>query len=156
MMISIGDKAPEFNVPIDGGAQFTLADAAGKNLVLYFYPKDDTPGCTKEAIDFSENLDSFELENTILLGVSRDTVNKHDDFITKFNLRIHLISDENGSLCEAFGTWVEKKMYGKTYMGIERTTFLINNKGEIAQIWRKVKVSGHVEDVLATVKALSS
>ncbi len=155
-MISIGDKAPEFNVPIDGGAQFTLADAAGKNLVLYFYPKDDTPGCTKEAIDFSENLDSFELENTILLGVSRDTVNKHDDFITKFNLRIHLISDENGSLCEAFGTWVEKKMYGKTYMGIERTTFLINNKGEIAQIWRKVKVSGHVEDVLATVKALSS
>ena len=152
-MISIGDKAPEFNVPIDGGAQFTLADAAGKNLVLYFYPKDDTPGCTKEAIDFSENLDSFELENTILLGVSRDTVNKHDDFITKFNLRIHLISDENGSLCEAFGTWVEKKMYGKTYMGIERTTFLINNKGEIAQIWRKVKVPGHVEDVLATVKA---
>ena len=155
-MISIGDKAPEFNVPIDGGAQFTLADAAGKNLVLYFYPKDDTPGCTKEAIDFSENLDSFELENTILLGVSRDTVNKHDDFITKFNLRIHLISDENGSLCEAFGTWVEKQMYGKNYMGIERATFLINNKGEVAQIWRKVKVPGHVEDVLATVKALNS
>jgi len=156
MMISIGDKAPEFNVSINGGAQFTLADAAGKNLVLYFYPKDDTPGCTKEAIGFSENLDTFKDQNTVVLGISRDTVSKHDKFITKFDLRINLISDEDGSLCEAFGTWVEKQMYGKTYMGIERATFLVNNKGKVAQIWRKVKVPGHVEDVLATVKALNS
>jgi peroxiredoxin Q/BCP len=155
-MISIGDKAPEFNVSINGGAQFTLADAVDKNLVLYFYPKDDTPGCTKEAISFSENLDTFKDQNTVVLGISRDTVSKHDKFITKFDLRIQLISDENGSLCKAFGTWVEKKMYGKTYMGIERATFLINDKGEVAQIWRKVKVPGHVEDVLATVKALNS
>jgi|TARA_B110000259_G_C13990337_1_gene392218 peroxiredoxin Q/BCP len=156
MMISIGDKAPEFNVSINGGAQFTLADAAGKNLVLYFYPKDDTPGCTKEAISFSENLDTFKDQNTVILGISRDTASKHDKFITKFDLRINLISDEDGSLCEAFGTWVEKQMYGRTYMGIERATFLINNRGEVAQIWRKVKVPGHVEDVLATVKALNS
>ena len=155
-MISIGDKAPEFNVSINGGARFTLTDAAGKNLVLYFYPKDDTPGCTKEAISFSENLDTFIDQNTIVLGISRDTVSKHDKFITKFDLRINLISDEDGSLCEAFGTWVEKQMYGRTYMGIERATFLINNRGEVAQIWRKVKVPGHVEDVLATVKALNS
>ena len=155
-MISIGDKAPEFNLTIDGGAQFALSDAAGKNLVLYFYPKDDTPGCTKEAIGFSEQLENFNAKNTVILGVSRDTVKKHDKFICKYGLHIHLISDEDGSLCEAFGTWVEKQMYGKTYMGIERATFLINSQGEIAHIWRKVKVPGHVEDVLATVTALNS
>ena len=155
-MISIGDKAPEFNLTIDGGAQFALSDAAGKNLVLYVYTKDDTPGCTKEAIGFSEQLENFNAKNTVILGVSRDTVKRHDNFICKYGLQIHLISDEDGSLCEAFGTWVEKQMYGKTYMGIERATFLINSQGEIAHIWRKVKVPGHVEDVLATVTALNS
>ena len=152
-MISIGDKAPEFNASIDGGSQFTIADAIGKNLILYFYPKDDTPGCTKEAIEFSEKFDEFNEHKTIILGVSRDSIKKHDKFICKHDLRNHLISDEDGSLCEAFGTWVEKKMYGKSYMGIERATFLINPKGEIAHIWRRVKVPGHVEDVLATIKA---
>ena len=152
-MISIGDKAPEFNASIDGGSQFTIADAIGKNLILYFYPKDDTPGCTKEAIEFSEKFDAFNEHKTIILGVSRDSIKKHDKFICKYDLRNHLISDEDGSLCEAFGTWVEKKMYGKSYMGIERATFLINPKGEIAHIWRRVKVPGHVEDVLATIKA---
>ena len=152
-MISIGDKAPEFNASIDGGSQFTIADAIGKNLILYFYPKDDSPGCTKEAIEFSEKFDAFNEHKTIILGVSRDSIKKHDKFICKYDLRNHLISDEDGSLCEAFGTWVEKKMYGKSYMGIERATFLINPKGEIAHIWRRVKVPGHVEDVLATIKA---
>ena len=152
-MISIGDKAPEFNVSIDGEAQFALANTAGKNLILYFYPKDDTPGCTKEAIDFSEKFDEFDAQKTIIVGVSRDPQKKHAKFICKYNLRHHLISDEDGRLCEAFGTWVEKQMYGKSYMGIERTTFLINPKGKVAHIWHKVKVQGHVEDVLATVKA---
>ena len=152
-MISIGDKAPEFNVSIGGEAQFALADAIGKNLILYFYPKDDTPSCTKEAIEFSEKFNAFNEHKTIILGVSRDSIKKHDKFICKYDLRNHLISDEDGSLCEAFGTWVEKKMYGKSYMGIERATFLINPKGEIAHIWRRVKVPGHVEDVLATIKA---
>lgn len=152
-MISIGDKVPEFNASVDGGTQFTIADAIGKNLILYFYPKDDTPGCTKEAIEFSEKFDAFNEHKTIILGVSRDSIKKHDKFICKYDLRNHLISDEDGSLCEAFGTWVEKKMYGKSYMGIERATFLINPKGEIAHIWRRVKVPGHVEDVLATIKA---
>ena len=152
-MISIGDKAPELNASIDGGSQFTIADAIGKNLILYFYPKDDSPGCTKEAIEFSEKFDAFNEHKTIILGVSRDSIKKHDKFICKYDLRNHLISDEDGSLCEAFGTCVEKKMYGKSYMGIERATFLINPKGEIAHIWRRVKVPGHVEDVLATIKA---
>ena len=144
-MISIGDKAPEFNASVDGGTQFTIADAIGKNLILYFYPKDDTPGCTKEAIEFSEKFDAFNEHKTIILGVSRDSIKKHDKFICKYDLRNHLISDEDGSLCEAFGTWVEKKMYGKSYMGIERATFLINPKGEIAHIWRRVKILDHVE-----------
>ena len=152
-MISIGDKAPEFNASVDGGTQFTIADAIGKNLILFFYPKDDSPGCTKEAIEFSEKFDAFNEHKTIILGVSRDSIKKHDKFICKYDLRNHLISDEDGSLCEAFGTWVEKKMYGKSYMGIERATFLINPKGKIAHIWRRVKVPGHVEDVLATIKA---
>ena len=154
-MISIGEKAPEFNVSINGVTQFRISDDKGKNLILYFYPKDDTPGCTKEAIEFTEHLDAFDAQETIIFGVSRDSLKKHDKFIAKYDLKIRLISDEDGSLCDAFETWVEKKMYGKSYMGIERATFLINAHGEIAYIWRKVKVSGHVEDVLETVKALN-
>ena len=152
-MISIGDKSPEFNVSIGGEAQFALADAIGKNLILYFYPNDDTPGCTKAAIDISEKFDEFDAQKTIILGISRDSLKKHAKFICKYNLRIQLISDEDGRLCKAFGTWVEKQMYGKSYMGIERTTFLISSSGEVTHIWRKVKVKGHVKDVLATVKA---
>ena len=114
-MISIGDKAPEFNVSVDGDAQFSPADAIGKNLILYFYPKDDTPGCTKEAIDFSEKFDEFDAQKTIILGVSRDSLKKHAKFICKYNLRIQLISDEDGRLCEAFGTWVKKNIWEIIY-----------------------------------------
>jgi peroxiredoxin Q/BCP len=125
-------------------------------LILYFYPKDDTPGCTKEAIGFSEARTAFDAQNAMVVGVSRDTVKKHDKFIGKYDLRIPLISDEEGSLCEAFGTWVEKSMYGKTYMGIERATFLISPEGKVLHIWRKVKVPGHVGEVLAQLQSLKS
>jgi len=155
-MITIGDSAPQFTLSTNGGGQFSLVDAAGKYLILYFYPKDDTPGCTKEAVEFSEESAAFEAQNAMVVGVSRDTVKKHDKFISKYDLRIPLISDEEGSLCETFGTWVEKRMYGKTYMGIERATFLISPEGQLLQMWRKVKVPGHVEEVLAQLKSLNS
>jgi len=156
MMISIGDNAPQFTLSTNGEGQFSLADAAGKYLILYFYPKDDTPGCTKEAIGFSEASTAFDAQNALVVGVSRDTVKKHDKFVGKYDLRIPLISDEEGSLCEAFSTWVEKSMYGKTYMGIERATFLISPDGKVLHIWRKVKVPGHVEEVLAQLQSLKS
>ena len=155
-MISIGDNAPQFTLSTDGGGQFSLADAASKYLILYFYPKDDTPGCTKEAIGFSEESAALDAQNAMVVGVSRDTVKKHDKFVGKYDLRIPLISDEEGSLCEDFGTWVEKSMYGKTYMGIERATFLISPDGKVLHMWRKVKVPGHVEEVLAQLQSLKS
>ncbi len=155
-MISIGNNAPQFTLSTNGGGQFSLADATGKYLILYFYPKDDTPGCTKEAIGFSEASAAFDTHNAMVVGVSRDTVKKHDKFVGKYDLRIPLISDEDGGLCEAFGTWVEKSMYGKTYMGIERATFLISPDGKVLHIWRKVKVRGHVEEVLAQLQSLKS
>ena len=155
-MISIGDNAPQFTLSTNGEGQFSLADAAGKYLILYFYPKDDTPGCTKEAIGFSEASASFDAQNAMVVGVSRDTAKKHDKFVGKYDLRIPLISDAEGGLCEAFGTWVEKSMYGKTYMGIERATFLISPDGKVLHIWRKVKVPGHVEEVLAQLQSLKS
>ena len=153
-MLTIGDKIPEINVIIDGNKPFKFPNRDGKNLVLYFYPKDDTPGCTKEAINFSEQTAAFETENTVILGVSRDTVTKHEKFICKHDLKIRLISDEDGALCHSFDTWVEKKMYGKSYMGIERATYLISFDGKIMNIWRKVKVNGHVEEVLKTIRGL--
>ena len=155
-MISIGDNAPQFTLSTNGGGQFSLADAAGKYLILYFYPKDDTPGCTKEAIGFSDASAAFDAQNAMVVGVSRDTVKKHDKFVGKYDLRIPLISDEEGSLCEAFGTWVEKSMYGKSYMGIERATFLISPDGKVLHIWRKVKVPGHVKEVLTHLQSLKS
>ena len=155
-MISIGNNAPQFTLSTNGEGQFSVADAAGKYLILYFYPKDDTPGCTKEAIGFSEASTAFDAQNAMVVGVSRDTVKKHDKFVGKYDLRIPLISDEEGSLCEAFSTWVEKSMYGKTYMGIERATFLISPDGKVLHIWRKVKVPGHVEEVLAQLQSLKS
>ena len=149
-----GDMAPEFTAPRDGGGTVSLSDLKGKPVVLYFYPKDDTSGCTKEAIGFTEALDQFDAAGAVILGVSKDSVTKHDKFIAKHDLKIALLSDENGDLCERYGVWVEKKMYGKTYMGIERATFLIDAEGKIAQVWRKVKVPGHVDAVLEAVKAL--
>ena len=147
--LEIGAKAPDFDLPTDGGGTFNLSkDGKGKNVVLYFYPKDDTPGCTKQAIGFSELIDEFDAAGAIVVGVSKDTVAKHDKFRDKHELKVTLVSDEDGALCEAYGVWQEKKNYGKTYMGIVRTTFLIDEKGKIAQIWPKVRVAGHVEAVL--------
>ena len=149
-----GDKAPAFSMPTDGDGTAALKDYKGKPLVLYFYPKDDTSGCTKQAIGFSERLKDFEKAGAAILGVSRDPVKKHDKFKDKHDLTITLGSDEEGAVTEAYGVWVEKSMYGRKYMGIERSTFLIDGKGKIAQVWRKVKVPGHVDEVLDAVKAL--
>ncbi|WP_422006954.1 thioredoxin-dependent thiol peroxidase [Pyruvatibacter mobilis] len=149
-----GDKAPAFSMPTDGDGTAALKDYKGKPLVLYFYPKDDTSGCTKQAIGFSERLKDFEKAGAAILGVSRDPVKKHDKFKDKHDLTITLGSDEEGTVTEAYGVWVEKSMYGRKYMGIERSTFLIDGKGKIARVWRKVKVPGHVDEVLDAVKAL--
>ncbi len=146
--LKIDDTAPAFSLPRDGGELVNLADFAGEQVVLYFYPRDDTSGCTKEAIGFTQAATDFAAANTVVLGVSKDPVKKHDKFVAKHGLGIVLLSDETSDLCENYGVWVEKSMYGKTYMGIERATFLIGSDGKIAQIWRKVKVAGHVEAVL--------
>ena len=152
--LNIGDAAPGFSLPRDGGEVVSLSDLKGKNVVLYFYPKDDTPGCTKEAIAFTGQKDDFAATNTVIFGISKDKVSKHEKFITKHDLTIPLLSDEEGTMCEDYGVWVEKSMYGKTYMGIERATYLIDKEGKIAQIWRKVKVPGHSDAVLEAAKAL--
>ncbi|MCT4577204.1 thioredoxin-dependent thiol peroxidase [Donghicola sp.] len=153
-MIEVGAKAPEFTLPRDGGGEVSLDSLSGQALVLYFYPKDDTPGCTKEAIAFTEHADAFGAANAVVLGISKDTVAKHDKFRDKHGLKVALLSDENSDVCERYGVWKEKNMYGRTYMGIERTTVLIDASGTIARIWPKVKVAGHAEDVLEAVKAL--
>ncbi len=154
--LNIGDTAPAFTLPRDGGEQVSLADYAGQAVVLYFYPRDDTPGCTKEAIGFTEMADEFTAANTVVIGASKDSVKKHDKFREKHSLGVVLVSDEESDLCETYGVWVEKSMYGKTYMAIERATFLIGPNGKIAQIWRKVKVPGHVEAVLEAARALDA
>ncbi|WP_108814932.1 thioredoxin-dependent thiol peroxidase [Loktanella sp. Alg231-35] len=150
---AVGDQAPAISLPRDGGETVNLSDFAGKKIVLYFYPKDDTPGCTKEAIGFTGMVDAFAALDTVILGVSKDSVKKHDKFVAKHDLKIALLSDEDGDLCERYGTWVEKNMYGRTYMGIERATYLIGADGKIAQVWRKVRVPGHVDAVLEAVRA---
>ncbi|MCH8490157.1 MAG: thioredoxin-dependent thiol peroxidase [Oceanicaulis sp.] len=152
--IKAGDKAPNFTAPADGGREVSLAQFAGKPVVLYFYPKDDTPGCTKQAIGFSELADEFAKAGAVVIGVSKDTAAKHDKFRDKHGLKVILVSDAGGDVCERYGVWVEKSMYGKTYMGIERATFLIGADGAVTRVWRKVKVPGHVEEVLETVRAL--
>ena len=150
--LATGDKAPKITLPRDGGTSVSLSDFAGQKVVLYFYPKDDTPGCTTEAIGFTEMATEFAAAGAVVLGVSKDPVKKHDKFVAKYELGIALLSDEDGDVCERYGTWGEKSMYGKTYMGIERATFLIGADGTISHIWRKVKVPGHVNAVLAAVK----
>lgn len=150
--LAIGDKAPDFTLPGSSGAIVSLSDFAGRHLVLYFYPKDDTPGCTKEAIGFTEIMPDIKTLNTAILGISKDTPAKHDKFIAKHDLAIPLGSDEDGAMIERYGVWVEKNMYGKKYMGIERATYLIGPDGKILEIWRKVRVKGHVEAVLGAVK----
>jgi thioredoxin-dependent peroxiredoxin len=153
-MISIGQTAPDFTLPRDGNTTLTLSALRPKKVVLYFYPKDDTPGCTLEAQDFTAKLADFHAADCEVIGVSKDTVAAHDKFCRKYGLGIVLVSDAEGSVCEDYGTWKEKSMYGKTYMGIERTTVLIDAAGRIAQVWDKVKVQGHADEVLAAVKAL--
>lgn len=149
-----GDAAPPFSLPRDGGGEVSLADHAGRPVVLYFYPRDDTSGCTRQALDFGAHLDAFEAAGAVVLGVSKDSVKAHDRFRDKHGLRVALLSDEEGDVCARYGVWKEKSMYGKTYMGIERTTFLIDRQGRIARVWPKVKVPGHAEAVLEAVRAL--
>ena len=153
-MPATGETAPDFTLPRDGGGDITLSDLRPKSVVLYFYPKDDTPGCTKESIAFTSLAAEFEAAGAVIIGVSKDSVAKHDKFIAKHDLGVILVSDENSDVCERYGVWKEKSMYGKTYMGIERSTFLIDGSGQIAQAWPKVKVPGHAEAVLEAVKAL--
>lgn len=148
MALDIGSLAPAVELPGDTGQLYKLSDALGKKVVLYFYPKDDTSGCTAEACAFRDQLQDFNALDTVIFGISRDTPQRHDKFKAKYGLNFPLLSDEDGSICEAYGTWVEKSMYGKKYFGIERSTFLIDEKGIIRHIWRKVKVTDHVKEVL--------
>ena len=153
-MLEVGQKAPEFNLPDETGEKVSLSDFKGKNLVLYFYPKDSTPGCTNEAKDFTSLIDQFEACNTAVVGASKDSIKRHQNFIAKQELKVKLLSDEEGTLCEDYTVWVLKKLYGREYMGIERATFLIDGEGVIRNIWRKVKVKGHAEEVLAAAREL--
>ena len=149
-----GTPAPDFTLPRDGGANISLADFRGRKLVLYYYPKADTPGCTKEAIAFSGLARDFAEANTAIVGVSADAVKAQDAFKKKYDLSIALASDEKHKMLEAYGVWGEKSMYGKTFMGVSRATFLIGPDGRIARVWPKVKVEGHAEEVLEAARAL--
>lgn len=148
--LKVGDKAPAFAMPSLQGT-VTLAGLKGKNVVLYFYPKDDTSGCTKEACGFQEAMPKFKKMNAVVLGVSKDSLASHEKFAKKYKLGFNLASDEDVKVATAYGVWVEKSMYGRSYMGMERATFVIDEKGKIAAIWRNVKVPGHVEEVAAAL-----
>lgn len=151
--LTIGQTVPDLTLPVSGGGTLSLSSLRGKTVVLYFYPKDMTSGCTTEAENFRDLHDQFTAANAVILGVSKDSLKKHDQFVTKHALPFRLLSDEEtGALCEAFGVWVEKSMYGRTYFGIERATFLINADGVITHQWRKVKVAGHAAAVLKAVQ----
>jgi len=154
MSVKPGDKAPDFTLATDGDGKVSLSKLKGKKVILYFYPKDDTSGCTAEACGFRDNLPKFGKTDAAVIGISRDSVASHDKFKKKYDLPFMLASDEDGKVCEAYGTWVEKSMYGRKYMGIERATFLIDAKGVVRKVWRKVKVPGHVDEVLAAAKAI--
>lgn len=153
-VVTIGDLAPDVGFLSSAGAPSKISDYRGKALILYFYPKDDTPGCTTEAQTFSTMSDAFAAAGAVIVGVSKDSEKSHAKFIAKYDLKVELGADVDGALCEAFGVWVEKSMYGRNYMGIERATFLIDADGKVAQVWRKVKVKGHAEAVLEAVRAL--
>ena len=152
--ITEGQTAPAFDLATDGDARVTLAGLKGKSVVLYFYPKADTPGCTTEGLDFSALADAFGAANAVVIGVSRDAVKKLDRFKAKHDLKVILGSDEEGVVCEAYGTWVMKKLYGREYMGVERATFLIDGAGLVRRVWRNVKVKGHAEQVLEAAQSL--
>lgn len=152
--LTVGAKAPDFDLPADPEGRVSLSALKGKTVVLYFYPKDDTAGCTREAIDFSAAQKSLSRAGAVIVGVSRDTLAKHAKFREKHNLTVSLASDEDGAVIAAYGSWVEKTLYGRKYMGIDRSTFVIDPAGVIRQIWRKVRTPGHVDEVLEVVKAL--
>ncbi len=154
MTVEIGKIAPSFSLPCDDGTEIDLSELRGKNVVLYFYPKDDTPGCTIEAQDFTKNIKKFEKLDTVVLGVSKDSIKSHCQFIDKYNINFHLISDEEGELCSKYEVLKEKSMFGKKYLGIDRSTFIIDKKGNIAKIWNSVKVNGHVDEVLKVLEQM--
>jgi peroxiredoxin Q/BCP len=150
--LNAGDTAPDFTLPGDGGTDISLAEYRGQYVVLYFYPRDDTPGCTTEAKEFTAVSDDLAKLNTVVIGMSKDTPAKHDKFIAKHELGVRLASDEDGAVLEAYGVWVEKKNYGKIYMGINRSTVLIGPDGQVLQVWSKVRVKGHVDNVVEAVR----
>jgi len=152
--IAEGSVAPDFTLPADGGSTISLSSMRGKIVVLYFYPKDDTTGCTREAIAFSGLKPDFEALDAVIVGMSPDTAAKHDKFKAKHDLSVALVADEDKTALQDYGVWVEKSMYGRKYMGVERSTFLIDREGKVARVWRKVKVAGHAEEVLEAVRAL--
>lgn len=154
MTLEVGDKAPAFELPTDGGDTLSLKSLKGKTVVLYFYPKDSTPGCTNEAKDFRDLHGKFKKAGAVVVGASKDSVKRHDNFKAKNDLPFPLLSDEEGTLCDAYGVWIMKKLYGREYMGIERATFLIDGQGKVRQVWHKVKVKGHAAEVLEAVNSL--
>lgn len=153
-MIEAGTMAPDFTLPRDGGSDVTLSAMRGQPVVLYFYPKDNTPGCTTEALDFTSLLPDFTAAGAQVYGVSKDSVKKHENFCAKHSLGVVLLSDADGTVCEDYGVWAEKKMYGKVFWGIIRSTVLIDSDGRVARVWPKVKVAGHAQEVLEAVRAL--
>ena len=150
--VKLGEKIPDFTATSTGDSEFSLSENVGKNIVIYFYPKDNTPGCTKEGEDFRDQFAAFRANNAIIVGVSRDSVKSHDKFICKYNFPFDLLADEDETMCQLFNVIKEKNMYGRKYMGIERSTFLIDSNGTLIREWRKVKVKGHVEEVLDALK----
>jgi thioredoxin-dependent peroxiredoxin len=154
MSVDVGTTAPDFTMPTDGGGSVTLSALRGKPVVLYFYPKDDTSGCTSEACGFRDQLPDFSAVDAVVIGVSKDSVASHDKFKAKYELPFALASDVDGSVSDTYGVWVEKSMYGRKYMGLERATYLIDKDGVVRNVWRKVKVTGHVAAVLKAVQAL--
>ena len=154
MSVAIGSPAPDFTLPTDGGGSVSLSALKGRPVVIYFYPKDDTSGCTKEACGFRDQLPDFSGVDAAIIGISKDSVASHDKFKAKYGLNFPLASDADGKVCEAYGAWVEKSMYGRRYMGIDRSTILVDRDGTVRALWRKVKVPGHVEEVLKTLRGL--
>jgi peroxiredoxin Q/BCP len=152
--LAINDQAPDFTLPTNGGGAVSLSSLLGKKVILYFYPKDNTEACTLEAIDFTRLADAFTAADAVVIGISPDSVRKHDNFCKKHSLGITLAADEDRKVIGTYGLWVEKQMYGRKYMGVERTTYLIDRRGRIADIWHKVRVKGHAEEVLDAAKAL--
>jgi peroxiredoxin Q/BCP len=150
-MVAVGERAPDFSLQSDDGRRYALKDLRGKKVVLYFYPKDDTPGCTKEACGFRDNLARVTTKGAVVLGVSRDDTTSHAKFRDKYDLNFPLLSDADGRVTDAYGVWKKKNLYGRKFFGIERTTFLIDEEGKIARIWPRVKVEGHTDEVLAAL-----